>query len=137
MPRVSYAIAALLVAASHVGQEVSELHLPPASGRLAPELKVITSLTELRDGRVFLTDPRGAGLLLLDFEHRIVTTVGRKGQGPREFGFAAPVFSLGGDSSVMASGMPPRWLFIVREEIRGTLYRAPSPNNRSPGCWSW
>lgn len=104
-----------------VPQLPAERRLAPATAQLTEDFTSITSLRELRDGRVLLTDPRGDRFVVADFRSDRLDTIGRVGRGPGEFAFPAPIFALAGDSTVMPVPTTRRWLLLVGARIVATL----------------
>ena len=79
----------------------------------------ITSVRELDDGSVILSDPRDGRLVLIDRQSRSIQTIGRSGRGPGEYPAAFPVRPLRGDSSIMIDPASRRWLYLVGGRIAG------------------
>ena len=97
----------------------SRLGLP--NGKLSAEFTAVTSLRELSDGRVLLTDPIERRLVVGDFRTGTVRQVGRVGNGPREYPLPVPVVATSGDSSLMLDGLSRRGLLLHRDSIVGML----------------
>jgi hypothetical protein len=114
---IRYWVALLGLAPNLLSAQVQELKLPPANSRFDPGLQYIASVRELRDGRVLMTDPRGKGLVLVDFDAKTVQPAARKGRGPGEYSFAVPLLPLAGDSSLMAEGMEGIWYLLDGAKI--------------------
>lgn len=110
----------LLVSLSVPAQQVTRLTLPPPDAMLAEEFIDLTWARELRDGRVIVTDGRDQRVVVADLRRGRVETVGRRGRGPGEYPRALPVWSIGGDSSVMIDG-PGRWLLLDGARVVATL----------------
>ena len=110
----------ILHALSLSAQSPRERPLKPGA-RFPEDFVGITSVRELADGRVFVTDPQGRNLVLADFASGKLDTIGRKGRGPNEFSFAAPLVELVGDSSIMALPTDRRWLLLDGPRIVATL----------------
>jgi hypothetical protein len=102
-------------------QEIPLLTLRPATGTLAQEFTIITSIRELRDGRVLITDPREAGLVVADFRTGKVEAISRKGRGPGEYEMAAPIKALAGDSTLLPDLLSRRWLVLDGAKVISTL----------------
>jgi len=94
--------------------------LATADARLSHEFSSITSVRELRDGRLLVTDGRESRLLLADLATDETRDVGRRGSGPREFDYATPLHRLTDDSTLMA-GASRRWLVIVGDAPTGSI----------------
>lgn len=82
---------------------------PEAS--LDEEFTFISSVRELGDGRVIITDPRDRGIVVADLKTGRTDPLSRKGQGPGEYSMAFPVRPIGGDSSIMLD-MMRHWLLF-------------------------
>ena len=89
---------------------VVALGKPDAS--LDEEFTFISSVRELGDGRVIITDPRDRGIVVADLRTGRTESLSRKGQGPGEYTMAAPVLPLAGDSSIMPDMLSRRWLLF-------------------------
>jgi len=100
-------------------QPPRRLPLGAATGTLPEEFTTITSVRELRDGRVLVTDGREQRLVVADFRTGRVEQVGRKGGGPGEYGMVGMMRPLAGDSSIMADLMGRRWLLFDGAQIVG------------------
>lgn len=110
-----------LVARTASGQSSATVPLKPATGTLAAEFNTITSVRELSDGRILVSDPRDKRIVVGDFRDGSVKQIGRIGHGPKEYAMAFPLQALGGDSSLMADGLNGRWLLFNGTEILGTV----------------
>lgn len=120
--RILLTIPALLVAFHAVrAQRVPPLALRPATGTLAEEFTVITSIRELRDGRVLITDPREPRLVVADFGTGKVESISGKGRGPGEYEMVAPIKGLAGDSSLLPDMLSRRWLLLEGSKVVATL----------------
>lgn len=100
-------------------QPLRRLSLGAATGTLPEEFTAITSVRELRDGRVLITDGREQRLVVADFRTGRVEQVGRKGGGPGEYGMVGRVYPLAGDSSIMPDPSARRWLLLDGAQIVG------------------
>jgi hypothetical protein len=72
----------------------------------------VTSLRELSDGRVLVADLLARAVTLADLERGTGTSVGRDGQGPKEFGFPTGLVALPGDSTLLIDPAQRRFLMI-------------------------
>lgn len=120
----TYAALAALITAAHatvLAQSVRQIRLRPADAKLEEEFTVITSVRELSDGRVLITDPREARVVVADLASGLVTQVGRTGKGPGEYSMAAPIRPMAGDSSILFDLMTRRWLLLDGARIAVTL----------------
>ena len=125
-PRAIYlaALAGTLLAPSASAQRpaapaLHPLRLGAPTGTLTAEFTVITSVRELRDGRVLVTEGRERKLFVGDFRTGDVQQVGRNGSGPGEYGMVGFLRPLAGDSTIMADLMGRRWLLLDGANIVG------------------
>lgn len=86
--------------------------LGAARGTSPEEFTVVTSIRELGDGRLLVSDRRDNRVVAVDFESNTVTPVGRSGQGPGEYRVASLFTPLGLDSSILADPNNGRWLIL-------------------------
>ncbi len=115
-------IPALFAAFHAVGaQRIPSLPLRPATGTLAEEFTAITSIRELRDGRILITDPREPRLVVADFGTGKVESISRKGRGPGEYELVAPLKALAGDSTLLPDMVSRRWLLLDGAKVVSTL----------------
>lgn len=94
--------------------------LAPPDARLSHNFSFISSVLELRDGRVLLTDGRESRVVVADFATDVIRDVGRRGSGPLEFSHARPLYRLTADSSLMG-GAGRRWLVLVGGAPTGSI----------------
>ncbi|HJR36699.1 MAG TPA: hypothetical protein VJ817_17220 [Gemmatimonadales bacterium] len=78
-------------------------------------------MRELSDGRVLVTDPSEGRIVVIDMRSGSVLRIGRIGRGPSEYQLLGPLFSLAGDSSLMADFSQHRWLLFSGPSIVATL----------------
>lgn len=102
-------------------QRIPSYPLPPADAIHPHEFTSISSLRELRDGRVIVTDGREQRLLLLDYRTGESREIGRKGKGPNEYSMVAHVIAIAGDSSAMTDFSNQRWLLLDGDRIVETV----------------
>jgi len=98
---------------------VTKLTRPTAE--LGEAFTFVSSLRELRDGRVLLTDPRQNEIVVADFASNRLQRLARVGSGPGEYTRAAPIYPLNGDSSIMADMLSRRWLILFHDRVIATL----------------
>ncbi|MGQ0648449.1 MAG: hypothetical protein ACT4P7_12860 [Gemmatimonadaceae bacterium] len=72
----------------------------------------VSSVRELRDGRVLMADRRDQSLILLDFQRGTQTAVSRRGAGPREYQLPDQLLPMPGDSTWLWDPMNDRWLVL-------------------------
>ncbi|HEX6316605.1 MAG TPA: hypothetical protein VFZ73_17155 [Gemmatimonadaceae bacterium] len=111
----------VIVPAVSFAQAPTRVVLPPHDGRLETGFTGITSVRELSDGRVLVTDPRDLQLVVADFRGGEPKQISRRGQGPGEYGMAGPVFRIGGDSSLMVDFMARRLLLLDADQMVATI----------------
>jgi len=104
-----------------VAQVGKSLTLKPATGTHAEEFTTVTSLRELSDGRVLVTDGREQLLLVLDFVSNTASQVGRQGGGPSEYSVVSMLRAAGKDSTLLGDFMQRRVLVLEGSKIVATL----------------
>jgi hypothetical protein len=114
-------VAVMVSAAPLVAQQIPTISLPAADATHPHEFTSVTSVRELPDGRVLVTDGREQRLLVLDFRTGESREIGRKGQGPNEYSMVALVHALAADSSAMSDLMGRRWLLLAGDRIVATI----------------
>lgn len=105
-------------------QEIPERPLAARSGSLSQDFASITSVRELGDGRVLISDARAGQLFVGDFRRDRVEVLGRRGRGPGEYEIPATLVPLSGDSTLMIHGPTRRALLLVGASIVSTLPNA-------------
>jgi len=114
-------IGLLVSAAPLVAQRIPTFPLPPADVTHPHEFTSVTSVRELSDGRVIVTDGREQRIMVLDFRTGDSREIGRKGKGPNEYTMVAFLHALAGDSSAMVDFMSRRWLLFDGDAIVATI----------------
>lgn len=102
-------------------QTFKRIPIKPAVGSLEAEFVVITSIREIADGRVIVTDGRDQTLYLADFKAKTASVLGRKGKGPKEWLAIGFIHQLSGDSSILADFNNRRWLLFDGANIVETV----------------
>ncbi len=102
-------------------QPVRQIPLKPANATLNAEFVGITSVREVADGRVIVTDGRDQQLYVADFRANNAVILGRKGRGPREWLNVGFVHGLPGDSSIMGDFGNGRLVLFEGAGIVGLL----------------
>ncbi len=92
-------LAVLGVAAAQAQVPEQQLTQPTAS--FPYEFSTVAGLRELPDGRVMVADGLGQVLMVLDMAVGRADTIGRPGQGPREYRQPDGLFALPGDSTLL------------------------------------
>lgn len=101
-------------------QALRPIRLAPANATLDADFVALTSLREVADGRVIVTDGRAQQLYLADFTAGTARPLSRKGKGPLEWSFVGFVQRTAGDSSIMSDGVNQRWLLFDGASVVGT-----------------
>ncbi len=101
-------------------QALRPIRLAPANATLDADFVVLTSLREVADGRVIVTDGRAQQLYLADFTAGTAAPLSRKGKGPLEWSFVGFVQRTRGDSSIMTDWGNQRWLLFDGARVVGT-----------------
>jgi hypothetical protein len=89
---------ALASASVAAAQAVPVTRYTTPAAELKAEFSSIASVVQLRDGRVLIVDSKDDRLALADFRSNGVTTVGRNGEGPREYRRLARVIPTNTDT---------------------------------------
>ncbi len=118
---VQWSAALLLCLGTSPVLQAQATPLAPPNARLSEGFTAITSVRELKDGRVLFTDPRERRIGLVDFKTNQVTSIGRQGNGPGEFVNVAPLHALARDSSIMVDALARRWLLFASDRIVATV----------------
>ena len=121
----------LLIPCSVLAQAAG-MRLQAPTARFAAEFSDLTSLRELKDGRVLLFDRKENQLSVVDFRTGARTAVSRSGQGPGEFQFIATLLPLSGDSTLAADLR--RWLILDGDKVVTTL-PPDTPAIQAIGLW--
>jgi hypothetical protein len=119
--RASAGIALCVLPAVLQSQPVTRIPLKPANATLAAEFVGITSIREVADGRVIVTDGRDQQLYVADFKANNASLLGRKGKGPGEWLNIGLVQALSGDSSIIGDFGNLRWMLLDGAKIVGTV----------------
>jgi hypothetical protein len=106
---------------SIAAQTAPALKLKPADAKLDEEFTQITSVRELSDGRVLVTDGRENRVVVADFKAGTVMQIGRNGQGPGEYQSTGMLRAIGGDSSLMVEARVGRWHLFDGPKLALTL----------------
>ncbi len=92
---------AAATAPTQAAAQVREQRLTRPDAAFAQEFGLIRGVRELPDGRVLVADGAGQVVALLDLASGTADTVGREGQGPREYRQPDGVFAMPGDSTLL------------------------------------
>ncbi|MCL4214477.1 MAG: hypothetical protein KJZ74_11210 [Gemmatimonadales bacterium] len=118
---VQLLVSILLFAGTAGAQAPTALKLKPATVTHPEEFSAITSVRELGDGRLLVTDPRERRMVVLDFGTGAARRVGREGRGPGEFIVPAPLHALAADSTLMFDLSGRRFLLLHRDSVVATI----------------
>lgn len=91
------------------------------SGTFAEPFTRITSLRELADGRMIVTDFVERRIMVGRFDGSPAAPVGRRGPGPREWSSARPIRALRGDTSLLVDAVARRWIRFVDTLVVGQI----------------
>ena len=105
------AIASPPAAQSLAAQSVPVTRYTTPAAELKAEFSSIASIAELRDGRVLIVDSKDDRLVLGNFADNTASTIGRNGDGPREYRRVSRVVPVGGDTVLVRSGS--RYLYYT------------------------
>ena len=106
---------------SSAGQTISEIRLAPPNARLEAEFTRVTSVRELADGRVLVSDAGETKLFVADFGRQTLMQIGRAGQGPNEYTAISQLIPLANDSTLLPDVRGGRWLLLHGAEIVATV----------------
>ena len=82
----------------------------------------ISSIRELRDGRVIAVDGRELTVKAIDFRIGLATTIGRTGEGPGEYRWPGKLYVLAGDSSLLQDQAGGRLMIIGPDAKPGGFF---------------
>jgi len=95
--------------------------LRPPNAHLGAEFFRIVGVRELRDGRVLVADAGDRRVVVVEFERNTITAISREGRGPGEYASIAPLYALGGDSTLMSDPANGRWLLFHTDRVARTV----------------
>lgn len=99
----------------------AQISLGRPAGTFAEPFTRITSVRELTDGRVIITDFIERRIMVGRFDGSAASPVGRRGPGPTEWSSAQPLRALRGDTSLLVDGVARRWTLFVDTNVVGQL----------------
>jgi len=121
MRRTLIALTACLAPAA-AAQTVPTVRLAKPDATFAEPFSQIVGFRELARGRAIISDLLEENVALLDFAGGDITSIGRQGGGPGEFGSPGPLLALAGDTTLMSDFSNRRALVIgPRGEVITTL----------------
>jgi hypothetical protein len=115
------AVAAAVLPCTAWAQPLRPISLAKANATLDDDFVGLTSMRELADGRVILTDGRDQRIFLADFALGTATPLSRKGKGPLEYSFVGFVYATAADSTIMLDLSNRRWLVFAGASVVGTV----------------
>jgi hypothetical protein len=121
-------LSGLALLAAPVQQQPPTRRLGAAEVEFSEAFTSVTSLRELRDGRVLVVDARDRILQLVDFRASTATRVGREGAGPGEYGIPQSLVALPADTTLLYDPGNGRLLLILPDGTPGPLLRVPELN---------
>ncbi|MEO8296152.1 MAG: hypothetical protein ABI613_11605 [Gemmatimonadota bacterium] len=105
-------ISPMAAAASAQGPS-QNLTLTTPISQSADAFTSITSVRELSNGRVIVTDVMDKSVHLIDLASETSAPIGREGQGPGEYGFPTDLLALPGDTTLLVDRVNRRFLIIL------------------------
>ncbi len=109
--RLALATALLLGAAAPVvAQSVPALTIGKPNATITEPFSRLYGATEMRDGRVIVSDVKDAVLAIADFRTGTFAQVGRNGEGPNEYAMPGIALRTPGDSFYLVDGRNRRFL---------------------------
>lgn len=118
MRRSAVAIAFTAVATAGLfPQAPRAITLRPAEATLGEPFTSVSSVRELADGRVLVSDGQDNRVVVADMASGRVRRVGNVGAGPREYRQAGKLFALPGDSTLLVdSPQRGRWWLLMHHD---------------------
>ena len=134
--RISHVLMLALVPGVGMAQGTSAIPTRPI-GKVDVEYRepftTVTSVRELRDGRVIVADSRDKTLQLIDLAKGTALSIGRSGSGPGEWLNPGRLFALPGDTTMMPDFGNDRSLLINPDGKPGATVRLGENNPLSSG----
>jgi hypothetical protein len=90
------------LAPAAAAQTIPTVRLAKPDATFAEPFSRVVGFREIARGRVVIADELEDNVALLDFAGGGVTTIGRQGGGPGEFGSPGPLLALPGDTTIMS-----------------------------------
>lgn len=132
MSRIAVGGAVLVMLAPVMVAAQSPRPLPKADASFEEPFTTVSSLRELRNGRLVVADARDKLLQLVDLTAGTATKIGREGSGPGEFNLPMRLVGAPGDTTILFDPGNQRYLVISPEGKPVTTFRmdaAPQPGN--------
>lgn len=102
-------------------QDAPALQLPPAEAESSVGFTRISSVRELRDGRLLLTDDGENLVRVLDWSSNSVEDIGREGDGPGEYRGVGWLYPLSASATLLTDRRSHRWYVLDGADIERTL----------------
>ncbi len=102
----------LLVTSALSAQQPAAKSLGKPDAEFKAPFTDVTSIRELRDGRVIVSDLRDRVVQRIDFTTQTASKIGREGAGPAEYALPTRLFAANGDSTLLVDPMNRRMLYI-------------------------
>jgi hypothetical protein len=131
-PTALFALCAVLLSTPLASQAAPSVRrFTTADARFPEGFTLISSVRELPNGQVVVSDRREQTLQRLDFASGSAEPVGRSGAGPREWGVPGRLMPLRGDTTVMEDFINARLFLVNPDGSPGETFRIPesSPAN--------
>ena len=112
MSRLAVIAAVVLVPAAAATQDVPTVHLTRPEATSADGFSALIGLRLLSDGRVMVADALEQTIAIVNLRSGDVTTIGRQGSGPGEYGMPGRLFAGAGDTTYMMD-MGNRRLLVI------------------------
>lgn len=127
IPRSTILLALVALPATVLAQASVPVHaLSSPLGQSADAFTNISSVRELSNGKVIVSDLVDKSVLLVDLAAGTSVPIGREGQGPGEYGFPGELFPLPGDTTLLVDRMNRRFLTILPNGKTGTSVPYPA-----------
>ena len=127
------------LAAASVAQAQQTRALSKPDVEFPEPFTIVSSLRELRDGRVVVADAREKTLQLIDLKSGSAAALGREGSGPAEYGLPMSVLAMPGDTTFVFDPLNQRYLIVADGKATGTWSMAipdvggpPTPQRAAP-----
>lgn len=124
-----FRLALCLGGASAAQAQPTARQLGPPEAEFPEPFTTVTSLRELKDGRVLVSDRRDKVVKLLDFGSGKAVQVGREGSGPGEYALPVGLVALPGDTTLLYDPGNGRLLIIRPDGTPGGVLRLPEAVN--------
>lgn len=128
--RLGFALACCLCEAPRLAAQAPlTRQLGPPETEFPEPFTTVSSLRELRDGRLLVSDRRDRTVQLLDLSTGKAKPVGREGSGPGEYALPVGLLALPGDTTLLYDAINARLLLILPDGTPGSVLRLPEPFN--------